>query len=72
MQIAYFIGIGASIRIGQEIRCLPYTGFLLMTKQSLTKTLPQPYEISFVHIHIFVPTLECPISILGQNSPKYT
>ena len=29
MQIAYLIGIGASICIGQEIRCLPYAGFLV-------------------------------------------
>ena len=28
MQIAYLSGIGASIRIGREIRCLPYAGFL--------------------------------------------
>ena len=28
MQNAYLIGIGASIRIGREIRWLPYEGFL--------------------------------------------
>ena len=28
MQNAYLSGIGDSIRIGREIRCLPYAGFL--------------------------------------------
>ena len=28
MPKAYLIGIGASIRIGRESRCLPYAGFL--------------------------------------------
>ena len=30
MQNAYLSGIGASIRIGREIRCLPYVGFLMI------------------------------------------
>ena len=29
MQTAYLFGNGASTRIGQEIRCLPYAGFLV-------------------------------------------
>ena len=34
MQNAYLIGIGASIRIGQEVWCLPYAGFLEIVKLS--------------------------------------
>ena len=30
MQHVYLIGVGASIRIGQETRCLPYAGFFVM------------------------------------------
>ena len=36
----YLISIGASIRIGQEIRCLPYAGIFLNVWQQTTNKWP--------------------------------
>ena len=47
MQNAYFIGIGASIRIGLEIRCLLYAGFLLYTSSASPSHVIKPTVLHF-------------------------
>ena len=39
-----YCGIGATIRIGREIRCLPYAGFFLMA------SLIEYYKILLLHV----------------------
>ena len=38
----YDIGIGATIRIGREIQCLPYAGFFFIIHASATKSVYEP------------------------------
>ena len=39
-----YCGIGATIRIGQEMLCLPYAGFLFITKGRVQKKNRGKYD----------------------------